>query len=249
MGRPLVRGGDLAHTGRFSVDPQSHPEVTFTALRLAGTPVPTTSPEGLTHVGSLNAALKAKTSYEGQGLSVSVNPEEWQEITPLGGRVWNLTKADGVFLDYHEMTADQEAAILAFGLERGYVVEQTGYTVTFFDDEWDQERSSVYLTRTEAELEADDLEVDITEQTIVVATDLFPDATVKAGDLWPEQILATVWVEQEGEGLDGVWWEDDLDVDRLSAPRGVIVPRRISEWIAGAVPEEEDFRDEPALES
>jgi hypothetical protein len=242
-----VRGGDPENTGRFSAGKQSLPEFEFCAPQLAGAPVPVVSPVGLTHVGSLDASAKKAWSYEGGGLSVSVNPEEWARIAHLGGPVWNLTKTDGVFLDYHEMTDAQKAAILAFGLERGYVVEQTGYTAAYFDDEWDQEMSSVYLTRAEAELEAEDNDADITEETIIVATALFPDSTVKAGGQWPEQILATVWVEQEAEGLDGVWWEDELDVSRLSAPRGVVVPRNIGDWVAGAVLEEEDFRDEPGL--
>jgi len=31
-------------------------------------------------------------------------------------------------------------------------------------------------------------------------------------------------------GLDGVWWQDVLDVTKLSAPRGVIVPSKVNTW-------------------
>ena len=31
-------------------------------------------------------------------------------------------------------------------------------------------------------------------------------------------------------GYDGVWWEDILDIGKFSAPRGVIVPSKISSW-------------------
>ncbi len=39
------------------------------------------------HIGTLNSAAKGKESYEGAGLSVSVDPAAWSHITPLGGQV------------------------------------------------------------------------------------------------------------------------------------------------------------------
>lgn len=35
----------------------------------------------------------------------------------------------------------------------------------------------------------------------------------------------TIWAEKNG--LDGVWWEDAYDPDRLSAPRGVIFKEKV----------------------
>ena len=42
------------------------------------------------------------------------------------------------------------------------------------------------------------------------------------------EFVLPIFAEQQG--LDGVWWQDKLDVNRYSAPRGVIVPSKIKSW-------------------
>ena len=49
------------------------------------------------------------------------------------------------------------------------------------------------------------------------------------GDREVLDALLPLWCEAR-TGLDGVWWDDDLDPMRLSAPRGCIPADRVSEW-------------------
>ena len=61
----------------------------------------------LWHVGSMNPRIKRPGSYEGAGLSVSVHPEDWQQIAEIGGDLWELTKREQVreFPPSHEGAA------------------------------------------------------------------------------------------------------------------------------------------------
>jgi hypothetical protein len=226
---------------------------------LAGHPIPTIKLAGLTHVGQLDLSLKRSWSLEGQGLSVSQNPEAWEEIARLGGNpTWSLPMEKAIFLDYHALTAEQKTAISEFGVEAGYIEIVPGFEVTWWDDEDEMDRCAVFLTIEEALLETDGYQTEdgddpqVTGTAQMIATATFPDPTVKEGETGVDQILATVWVselaaERAGiwwaDDLAGVWWDDDLDVDRLSAPRGVIVPSKIARWIAGATPYEEPTDD------
>ena len=80
----------------------------------------------------------------------------------------------------------------------------------------------------------------VEEALTVVSTAKFPDPTVGAGATDVEQVLATSWVAECVPELDGVWWEDTFDPDGLSAPRGVLVMARITEWIGSASPRGDD---------
>ena len=42
-------------------------------------------------------------------------------------------------------------------------------------------------------------------------------------------LLLTVYVENETD-YDGIWWNDELDVSKYSAPRGVIFNSKLKEW-------------------
>ena len=140
----------------------------------------------------------------------------------------------------HVGTFDQRGAISAFGIDRGYVNEVPAWEISAWDDEWEQERISVFLDEDDAAEEADEQGGEVREIRTLVATSTFPDSTVKPGSSDVEQILATVWVEEQAPGLHGVWWQDDYDPDRLSAPRGVIAASKIGDWIASATPAEVD---------
>lgn len=233
------RGHPTGRT-RFAARESRAPELVLRPTPLlADTPIPVICPPGLTHVGALDPSQKKSVSQEGQGLSVSQHPDEWRNIALLKGDVWEFTKDDGQFLDYRQLSEAQVAAILAFGLERGYVRETPGFQLAYFDTSWGQPVKSAYFTREEAEEEAEFVTTDIgvstvvTPLTILLATGTFPDTTVEEDQLWPAEILAAVWVSEEAPDLDGVWWQDELE-DRRWAPRGVVVPARIGDWVAAA---------------
>tara|TARA_R110002051_G_scaffold60546_8_gene110872 strand:- start:12767 stop:13399 length:633 start_codon:yes stop_codon:yes gene_type:complete len=207
---------------------------------LAGIAAPQVVLEGLTHVGTFDPRAKGSWSLEGRGLSVSQHPEDWAGIARLTGETWAFPDAGHPLLDYHELTAEQRGAISAFGIDRGYVNEVPAWEISAWDDEWEQERISVFLDEDDAAEEADEQGGEVREIRTLVATSTFPDSTVKPGSSDVEQILATVWVEEQAPGLHGVWWQDDYDPDRLSAPRGVIAASKIGDWIASATPAEVD---------
>lgn len=239
MSRPVARvDAGVPQGGQFAASARPDGDVALEAgLVLAGAPVPVIHLEGLTHVGKLDPTSKGTNSYEGQGLSVSLHPEEWQQIARLGGTVWSIGPAHPArFLDYHELTEPQREEVAEYGTNAGYVTRETVYRVTYWDGEWEEERYFTQKTREDAEYEAEDLDATITEVPALIATDTFPDSTVNAGDTDIDQILATVWVNEVATEFDGVWWEDNLDVDTLSAPRGVIVPRAIPAWLSTARP-------------
>lgn len=190
---------------------------------------PVTRKGGLSHVGTLNASDKKSYSYEGQGLSVSQDPEAWRRIARLSGPTHALDRT-GSFLDLHSLSSEQNSTIMDYAISRGWVEQKPVYRVRYFDDEWEQEMEMVFTSAQEADEEADAREAEVLTEVDLVYLDM-PDATCRAGDVADQGILAAAWVNEERPDLDGVWWEDQDDVSRLSAPRGVISPRRISDWL------------------
>jgi hypothetical protein len=203
---------------------------------LAGCPAPVIVLDELTHVGALDPALKGTWSLEGRGLSVSQHPEDWASIARLPGETWHFPHGPQPFLNFHELTPEQRQAITDFGLDAGYIVEAPAWEVTAWDEEWEQERIMLLLDEDEALDESEEQGGEVQAITTMVATELFPDQTVKEGQAHVDQILAAIWVDEKAPGFHGVWWADDYDPDRLSAPRGVISGSKIAEWIARAAP-------------
>lgn len=191
-------------------------------------PLPTVSFPELWHVGSLCPEDKKNWSLEGQGLSVSLHPDDWSCIASLSGPTWRLTKTKNTFLDYHRLTTATRKQIADWGIERGYVERKTVFSASWFDDEWDQMMSMTFLTREEALDQVDDEEERVEEQISLVATAGFPDHTVSAGDIDPSEILSVLWGTEKD--FDGVWWNDAYDPSRLSAPRGVIRVDKVTDW-------------------
>lgn len=184
------------------------------------------------HVGTLNIEDKQSESYEGQGLSFSLHPDEWQQITRLTGEKNTLKKDGNKFLNYHTLTKKQKQEITDYCVKENYVQETTTYRFSYWDDEMEEEMYFEFSNLEEAEEEAAGYEAEsVTTHTSYKATDNFPDSTVKKGATGIHDIMTTVWVNETKPEYDGVWWADRLDISRLSAPRGVIVPNKIKEWL------------------
>lgn len=184
------------------------------------------------HIGSLNPADKGRTfssSYEGHGLSVSDCPEEWERIARLGGNPWwELTNPSGRFIDVHALSAEERQAIEEWGIDRGLARRVEGWRVSYYDSEWEDTVSFLYLTEKEARAEMDELpdqKLDATE--ILQGTALLDEKMGFETALDCLDFLLVSYAEDETE-LDGVWWEDIYG--HLSAPRGVILPSKLTEW-------------------
>lgn len=230
-GTHCYSGPNCRKHGKFSTNNKENNKNSFNKkMFLNNEPVPTKQFPYLIHVGTLNFSNKKFDSYEGQGLSVSLNPNEWQKIARLSGQQWLLKKSENnTFLDYHALKPEQHKALQQWGVQKGYVTETQKFVVSWYDDEYDDTMTMICDSKEEAEEEHEDGEVK--EIITLTATENFPDTTVKNGDIDVEEKLATIWVTEEATEYDGVWWEEKLDVSRLSAPRGVIVPHKIKAWL------------------
>jgi 8-oxo-dGTP pyrophosphatase MutT (NUDIX family) len=193
----------------------------------------------LWHVGTMNPNDKQKGSYEGAGLSVSVNPEEWQYIAGVGGDLWELTKQGNRFLNFHRIGKTQRQQIVQWGLKKGYVEPVVTYKVEFWDDEDQETRYHEYLDKAEADAEAKSMIEEEGNESVKVVTDteaLNPTPTLlqrahadRSEPTMAWDYLVIVYAEDMLQ-CDGVWWDDRLDQYALSAPRGVIFKDKLSSW-------------------
>jgi hypothetical protein len=187
------------------------------------------------HVGSMDASHKRSGSYEGSGLSVSLHPDEWRRIArgAVSGDTWVLTKPTGSFLNFHKINKRLKGTIVQWGINQKLVKSSEVYRVSWYDDELDDMMQSDFPDRKTAEAEAEymDTEVEVIPGGIVGTPKLSAAAGYQVSPGMAFDILVTVWVEQATQ-LDGVWWNDRLDPDALSAPRGVIGRSKLSSWSA-----------------
>lgn len=190
------------------------------------------------HVGSLNAQDKGRAgnSYEGNGLSVSLHPEEWTQIARLGGgQTFRLVKDTGSFLDTVELSADWRQAFETQALVDGWLTLAPRWRIDWFDSETD-ERVHTFLkdeeaARAELEFIGESAETDACRpvQVPIATAKLTARIGFEPDDLDAATLALTCWVEDH-TSLDGLWWHERLDVDQLSAPRGVINLRSLPSW-------------------
>lgn len=192
------------------------------------------------HVGTLSPqdkSFKGK-SLEGNGLSVSLHPQAWRAIAKLGGMPrWKLSKPQpGQFLDAHALTGPHRAVILEWALEQGYLQFQEVWRVFWTDCETNDisymefDREEQASQEHELRLEDEDPNLDIQKVLKERATNRM---TERIGfDLGSacDFDLATTLFAEDVLRCDGVWWNDQLDVAALSAPRGVINLPSLPTW-------------------
>lgn len=185
--------------------------------------IPTVFKSGLFHVGSLKLEDKKVASFEGDGLSVSPCPDSWRIIARITGDTWKIEESLK-FLDAHSLTSKQKAEIVNWAQGQGFIVSSTLYKVEWFDDEMNQMMHTLFKDHDEAHEEAEDMGTDLIPVDDYLSTESFPDETVRAGMTSIEfmDILLAAYVKAEHPEVDGVWWNDKHDVNRYSAPRGVI---------------------------
>ena len=190
------------------------------------------------HIGTLDVSQKGNRgdSYEGSGLSFSTDPEAWEAIAQLGGQAWwECSLASHRLLDGHALVKQHGDALAQWGIKEGLVTSGTAWVVSWFDDEMDDTMSMWCGSLAQAQEERREEEDPIEERTTYLPTQALRDAMrhkARAGEADPSVLddLATVWAQRQG--LHGVWWKDQLDPDRYSAPRGVLFPEHVNpqEW-------------------
>lgn len=196
---------------------------------------PTLQIQKIYHVGTLNTNDKNNNSYEGAGLSISNCPSSWRTINPFTkGKTFLLKKNNGLFLNRHSLKEEHIEAIYKWGVENDYVKEKLLYQVETYYDDLQQSYYSNHETYKEALIEADDDPEAITKINGYISTKKLEEETMNSKSLDPLDLLITVYSDKV-LNLDGVWWNDMLDIYCLSAPRGVIFRDKLSEWNATEV--------------
>ena len=200
------------------------------------------------HIGTMKQAEKAmqwKSSYEGAGLSVSVNPDAWESIAELGGSPWwqlaRADKAPGRFLNLYATKGNSRKALVEMATSKGWLVRGERFKVSYPDPETETRRICSFATEAQARTERDFLreEAEGNVRMWRVETELATPALEAiigqtiAGEEGYE--LAVTALVEEFDTLDGVWWRAPLDVAALSAPVGVISLRALPLWVSRKV--------------
>lgn len=211
------------------------------------------------HVGDLaNQSEQVRSSQEGAMLSVSLHPEEWMEIARIGGDIHALRKEQAAIelLDFHELSKADRKTLLAAAEERGLITPHKMWKAPQWDEESEEWRFSLCDTKREAEDESSEY----------VDEDGFPGVTPsREWKASPE--LAAYWnarqasprstidpmmcrdaaiacVVEQSTSLDGIWWQDDLAPESLSAPRGGLFQRVVPQLNVTVERETEDVYPE-----
>lgn len=194
---------------------------------------PTKVFDTLWHVGTLDASDKRHGSLEGAGLSVSQHPDEWERIARLGGNsVWELCRLGACFVDAYAMSDEQWSVVLAWGTEQGLCRRGTGWRVSWWDDDLDDDVSFMFASFDAASNEVSE---GTTEPIEVKAW--LPTARLQEVSMWAtlpdlvcvRDLVLADWAAREPR-FAGVWWDDLLAPDLLSAPRGVIPKEQLGSW-------------------
>lgn len=182
----------------------------------------------LYHVGTLQAEKRSEYTYEGlAGLSVSEVPKAWQRIARLGGDTHTLSNSQGCFIDHHAIADDVWGDIYQWGCAAGYLVPHTYWAFEYYDDEMEDTLRFCHVSRSEAETEAQG-EHDIFAVDGFIGTDAFTKI-VGEKQRCDAALILTILAER-AEHIDGVYWDDTLDVSCYSAPRALILNSRLPRW-------------------
>lgn len=197
---------------------------------------PTLTIEEVTHIGTFQEQDKGirGSSLEGHGLSVSINPEDWQRIAQLGGLPWwRLTNSRTQFLSAHDLSNKQREAIKQWGLTQGLVTAERNWRLTFYDSEQEDYCSTLFTSHDEALSERKFMgeeETKLGHVAVIKGTAYLKERIGMSSDGDAFDHLLCVYVEDECPGLQGIWWDDEAGY--WSAPRGVILPRCVANWSA-----------------
>lgn len=190
--------------------------------------LPTKRLKKVYHVGDIDLNKKSKNSLEGSGLSISLHPEAWKQISETTyGDTHTLLNDNGIFLDYYKLKASQKNEIINWGVDNGYVELKETYRV-YYDDgsyvEFEDYEKAKYEAGDEYKLKSNKKGGLIPTEKLRIETHQQKIDILQSFDL-----LLTVYTEKN-TNFDGVWWNDRLDVYENSAPRGVIFNSKLKNW-------------------
>lgn len=186
----------------------------------------------LIHVGSMDQTRKSPFSHEGKCLSVSDHPKSWVRIAKLGGRPWwRLENEGGLFVNFYDLIdAENIQPLFRWGVGRGLLTTTTGFAVSYHDDELEGVVRYYTCDPSEAaDAKANGRSVKRVKRLACLTDAGAAACGINGGNVaFAKDGLAIALAEELG--LDGVWWDEDDDPDRYSAPRGGILPSALKRW-------------------
>lgn len=229
------------------------------------------------HIGTLNKANKAsfhKKSQEGEGLSVSLCPNAWQEITHLPGNLYSLEFESAQYIDYKALEHETKFAIIQWAVNNDFAEWKTVWQIWSYDDESDEWKYMEFNDYRKALLEIDiDVNGDIEGQIAELDDEFNMQDSPKGTILTENKILSIttkghsvysgfvegdnddmsviIWLKEvlslDYPDIVGVWWNENYDPLCWSAPRGVILHDRLIDFKISIA--DVSFDDEEILET
>lgn len=191
---------------------------------------------GLAHVGTMDISKKNRGNLDGSGLPITTEPEAWRIIADLkGDSKFRLIKNNNEFLDYYALSNEQKEEIISWGIKEGFIENNIIYRFDFYNDTMDSE-VCVYGTDknklfTEAQVYGIENISELKTLNGFTSTSKMDTRVMSHGTTVMDiQLLSTIYVEDVLK-IDGVWWDDEIDICNNYAPRGVIFNSKIQEWI------------------
>lgn len=206
------------------------------------------------HVGDMEKKRK-KGSYEGAGLSVSEVPNSWRRIARLSGEIYKFEKENARFLDMVYLSIPIRKEIFQWAELKGYLITENLWVYRYYDDEYenfyerefaslaeakvevdwesmDEEEQEMLMKRNKTEEEADEFNATLYEVKRYQATEKLLKLEEWTGSCMSQQAedFAIIRYADEVLKLDGVYWDEEHDPIRLSAPRAVIFQSKLNEW-------------------
>lgn len=210
-------------------------------------PVPMISLDRVFHVGTLDPRAIGRnsggSSLEGHCLSVSLCPHAWRYIAKLGGNPLHELKRDsGRFVDVHAVVEGGHLpAVLAWAHAEGLVKDASLWKSWAYDDEAEEWRYQLLPNEDDAWEEAapDGTGPDggpaVLQVTVPVGTwklESITGMSSRPDEDATDGVLLAFAMAQEA---DGAWWRENLEPEKLSAPRGAIFRERVSGWTAAKI--------------
>jgi hypothetical protein len=227
--------------------------------------LPVWAPENaLVHIGTLSPQDKGVRgdSYEGHGLSVSTCPEAWEAIAKLGGQPWWTLEANSSagarFLDLLATPPESREEMVAWAVEKGLAVPCVGAKLSWHDADHDEMVFTTFDNPHSAQLEFEAMTeehegepanapvLESYEGWTLTPAGLAAVARTRA-DLDETPTMAAILYCESETDLDGVYWDNQLDVHGLSAPRAVIFPGRLPDFTVRVMLDDAGVNRLPAL--
>lgn len=182
------------------------------------------------HVGTLNISNKRKFSHEtGLGISVSEHPMEWMKIAKIGGNIYKFTNPKGNFLDVYKLTKPDMNRIEKWGIINKLVEKSLIYYFTYYNSEADSTMKMEFTSKQEAINNARLENAKVKTREGLTATQKFHKLVGwKINQLMVKDYLITYFAHTTD--VDGVWFNDKLDIANYSAPRGTIFDNKLFRW-------------------